>query len=244
MKTISLQNKSRKGTIILIIIAVLVFAFFIFNNSARQIVSRPFISLGKSLFNIRNSIGQNELENQNVELQAKILSLSPLEKENEDLKSLLSRIKNPASYILGSIISRPPQSPYDILIIDAGSEQGVKSGAKVTAYSEILLGYVAEVYPASSKVKLISFPGEQTNINILNAGISATATGRGGENLEIQIPDSLDANTGDFVLTQGTYPLSLGTIERIEVNTNEAFKKLFFRLPINLNELKYVVIEK
>jgi rod shape-determining protein MreC len=246
MKIISLQNKSRKGRIIATAVVLLVFGFLVFSNGARQNVSRPLLKILTPVLNLKNSLNQNdgELEAKNAELEAKIISLSAIEKENEDLKALLSRIKNPDKYILGSVISRPPQSPYDILIIDAGSNEGVKNGAQVTAFSDVLLGYVTEIYPNYSKVKLISFPGQQTNVNLLTAKISGIATGDGGENMERQIPNSIDVNWGEQIVTQGTFPLAVGTVERIEVSTTEPFKKLFFRLPINLQELKYVVVEK
>lgn len=198
---------------------------------------RPF-------FNISNSLKENDLKNKNAELEAKLLSLSQLEKENNDLKSLLSRVKNPQNYILANIISRPPQSPYDILIVDAGENQGVKKDSLVTAFSEILLGRVVEVYPDFSKVKLISFPQEQTAVNLLNSNISANAIGYGGENLYIELPDSIEVSPNDTIVTQGLYPLAIGVIEKTEINTSQSLKKFFFRLPVNLQELKYVLIEK
>lgn len=148
------------------------------------------------------------------------------------------------------IISRPPQSPYDILIIGAGSENGIKTGMTAMAQDNVLLGYVAEVFPSASKVKLISFPNEETNVLIESSGtgtstvVSAIAVGRGGENLEIKLPSSLAINSGDQVKTMGNFPLMAGTIEKVEMNLSDPFQKLLFRLPVNIQELKYVMIEK
>jgi cell shape-determining protein MreC len=169
-----------------------------------------------------------------------------------DCKNNLPEILTCPSFSLQRvpIISRPPQSPYDILIIDAGSDNEVKAGMLVTAYGNVLLGYVAEVFPSTSKVKLISFSNEETNVLIESAGtgtstaISAIAVGRGGENLEIKLPSSIAINSGDQVKTMGNFPFIAGTIEKVEISLSDPFQKLFFRLPVNIQELKYVMIEK
>ncbi len=169
-----------------------------------------------------------------------------------DCKNNLPEILTCPSFSLQrvSIISRPPQSPYDILIIDAGSDNEVKAGMLVTAYGNVLLGYVAEVFPSTSKVKLISFSNEETNVMIESAGtgtstaVSAIAIGRGGENLEIKLPSSIAINSGDQVKTMGTLSFVVGTIEKVEISLSDPFQKLLFRLPVNIQELKYVMIEK
>jgi hypothetical protein len=111
-----------------------------------------------------------------------------------------------------------------------------------------LLGYVTDVFPQTSKVKLVSFHEEETNALIesvsTGAKISALAIGRGGGDMEIKIPSSIEVHSGDRIMTPGTYPLILGIVERAEINLSDPFQKIFFRLPLNLQELKYVMIEK
>ncbi len=217
MKKIFLQNK------IFVLVAVfLILAVFI--APIRQIITQPLIAISRPFLSLNRA----------------------------DCKDNLPEILICPSFSLQRvpIISRPPQSPYDILIIDAGSDNEVKAGMLVTAYGNVLLGYVAEVFPTISKVKLISFSNEETNVLIESAGIgtstavSAIAIGRGGENLEIKLPSSIAINSGDQVKTMGAFPFIAGTIEKVEINLSDPFQKLLFRLPVNIQELKYVMIEK
>ena len=224
MKKIFLQNKIFVLVAVSLILAVFVAPIRQIITKSLMAVSRPFLSLNRT--NFRDNLPE-------------ILTCPSLPKENED-----------KTYILASIISRPPQSPYDILIIDAGYDNEIRAGMLVTAYGNVLLGYIAEVFPSTSKVKLISFSGEETNVLIESAGtgtstvISAIAVGRGGENLEIKLPSSIAINFGDQVKTMRTFSFIVGTIEKVEISLSDPFQKLLFRLPVNIQELKYVMIEK
>ena len=146
------------------------------------------------------------------------------------------------------VLSRPPLSPYDVLIIDLGSTGGVKAGMTVLASSNILLGYVTDVFPKTSKVKLISFPGEETSVVIEASStmekISALAVGRGNGEMEIRIPSAIEIHSGDQIITPGSSPLNLGAVEKTEINLSDPFQKIYFRLPINLQELQEVIVEK
>jgi len=262
-----LNKNLSKRNIFLGLILGLFLALIIFSSSAKKIVvgsvvavSRPFLKMNDSLGDWwgRNAAifkNKKELQEENlkikekiVELESKLLSLAPLEKENEELKTLLSYPTDAKKYILAAVISRPPQSPYDVFIIDAGSDNGVTAGMRVTVFSNILLGYVTDIFSKTSKVKLISFPGEETNALIesvsTGAKISAAAIGRGGGDMEIKMPSSIEIHSGDRIMTPGTYPLVLGIVERAEINLSDPFQKILFRLPVNPQELKYVMIEK
>jgi rod shape-determining protein MreC len=233
----------------LFIILVIFFLLIIFFAPARNVVVKFFVAVSRPLLNLNKKDDEvSVLKNRVAELESKILLLEPLKKENEELKTIMSNAPAEKKYILGAIISRPPQSPYDVLIIDAGSDNEVKQGMKATAFSNILLGYVTDVFPKASKIKLVSFPGEETNALVesvsLGTKISVLAIGRGGGDMEIKIPSSLEVHAGDRIMAPGTYPLMLGIVERAEINLSDPFQKIFFRLPLNLQELKYVMIEK
>lgn len=258
-----------KRVIFLVLVLGIFLIFPIFSHSARKIITQPFLLISRPFFKISESLNQwwekniaffknkTALEEENLklkekisELELKVLLFSSLEKENEELKSLFSQFpsQKEKKYILAAIISRPPQSPYDILIVDAGTNNGVEKGMMAVAFDNVLLGYLIDVFPKTSKIKLISFPGEETNVMIESAlkesKISAISIGRGGGNLEIKIPSSIEIHSGDRVMTMGTYSLMLGVVEKTEINLSDPFQKIFFRFPVNLQELKYLMIEK
>lgn len=248
-----LRSKKFSKRNIFFVLLGLFLILIIFNSSVRNIVIKPLLIISRPFFKINNWWGGDNDEVSNLkekiaELESEISSLKLLEKENQELKNLFSRPEDVKKYILAAVVSRPPQSPYDVFVIDAGSKDGVEQGMTVTAFSNILLGYVTDIFPKTSKVKLISFPGEETSVMIESVSaetkISAMSMGRGGGNMEIKIPSSIEIHSGDFIKTPGTYPLVLGTVEKIETNLSDPFQKILFRLPINLQELQWVMIEK
>jgi len=219
---------------------VALFLLAVFNGSVRNFfvgagtaVFRPFLNFGGLIINWANK-GNTE---------TKPLDCEILKKENEELKTALSR-PDKNDFIFAYVESRPPQSPYDILFVDMGSENGVKNGMQVIAYNDILIGYIAETSNNSSKIKLTSFPGEETNAVLFSSNNQVIAVGKGGGNFEIKIPKSIEVNTGEKVVTIGANPMLLGMIEKIEINPSDPFQKLYFRFPFNLQELKYVAIKK
>ena len=185
----------------------------------------------------------NYLRERNIELENEIILLESAKKENEELKILLSR-PDKKSYILGSIVSRPPQSPHDMIVLDAGSDNGVKQGMRAIAYGSVLIGHVVEVFPYASKIKLVSYPGEETNLIMENAKISAIGLGLGGGNIEVKIPGSVKINSGDKIITEGAFHHLLGPADKIEADALNPFQKIIFRMPVNLNELQKIGLEK
>ena len=97
-----------------------------------------------------------------------------------------------------------------MVVIDAGSDNGAKQGMKAVAYGSILIGHIAEVFPGASKIKLVSYPGEETNLIIENAKISAIGLGLGGGNIEVKIPGSVKIISGDKIKHRRNFSLFTG----------------------------------
>ena len=170
--------------------------------------------------------------------------------EEENLKILQAFGRNLDEFsgdedkgILGTILYRPPYSDFDTLIIDAGLEEGVEKGMTVTAFGDIILGHIDAVSKHTSKVKLISFFGEETNIFLEPAGIPAIAQGIGGGNLRIVLPKDSKIEEGEKILTAHVKPLFAGIVERIQRSDSDFFLKAFFRFPINIQEIRYVLVK-
>ncbi|MEK7575905.1 MAG: rod shape-determining protein MreC [Patescibacteria group bacterium] len=253
------RNKKRITVIASIIILLAFFAFF--KEGFFQLVSRPLLIVFKPIIALNKDIGnffgntflvfkeKSFLNQENKSLKEKIFELESrnlqcgiIEQQNLELKNLLSR-DDKEKYMVASIILKPPQAPYDTLLLDAGLDNGIEKGMMVTAYGNVLIGYVVDVFFQTSKIKLISFEGEEINVVLQPSGISAIAIGRGGENFEIVFPRSVEVKSGDLVTTSGMKPLVVGIAERVEVNISDAFQKILFRIPLNIQELKYVMIK-
>lgn len=237
MKTIFPQNKKAFAVIVLLFLVL----FVGFNKTAQQFILKS-LTIGSLL-------RDEELKEKNSVLETEVLSCAIIQKENEELKTKFYRqtLAVEEKYILAGILSAPPRSPYDVLILDGGAENGIQNGMAVIAYNDILIGYVAETFPKTSKIKMVSFPGEETSAILQSAAgeshIFVSAIGKGGGNMEIKLPNSIEVKSGDYVITPGLNSLILGITGKIEVNLAESSQTILFRAPLNIQELKYVMIK-
>lgn len=180
-----------------------------------------------------------------AELQAKVASFELIEKEHETLLSELGQ-KKPTDLIFARVLTLPPQSIYDTLIIDDGREQGVNIGKKVYAGNNILLGEVVEVYEKTSKVKLYSSPDEKYDIIIgtASSSVRATGVGRGNGMFEALVPREAKVNIGDIVTVPQISTTVYGKVSFIITDPARAFDSVLFQSPIPLQSLRRVYVEK
>lgn len=192
---------------------------------------------------------KKELESENIFLKQKLSEFQTREKfsrffeeENERLKELFLFSKK-RELLISSILLRPGYGVFNSIVVDSGSNDGIENGMPVIAFDNIFLGHVFEVMPRVSKIKMVSFPEEETNVFVGNK-ISAIAVGLGGENMEIILPHDIDINKGDIITTLDTEPLFLGVVDEIMKDPSNPFQKIIFRLPVNIQELRYVFLVK
>lgn len=258
----NIKTKKKKRRILVGALIALILVIIIFPEFSFRIVNRPLFYAAKPLLKIKAGIldwwnetltiwddkkmlsGENKaLREKIMELGTKIALLEILEKENAMFKAVLS-LEEKREFILASIISRPPTNPYDMIIVDAGSSSGVKESMSVTAFGNVLLGYVIDVFKDTSKVKLISSFGEETNAILESSGTPVIAIGRGGENFEIMLPRAVSVNAGEKIITMGKQPMLVGIVEKVEHQATDPLQKIFFRLPINIQYLNQVFLLK
>ena len=265
------KRKKRKKFLKLLglVLALVIFIYFqnpIFRglSYAAQIVFRPFLSAGESVggkffscggyFQFKKSL-QRENENLKLklsEMEAQIANWGILSDENIKLKEIFGRSEN-RELILAAILAKPDRSPYDTLILDVGSEEGIEARSIVYAFGNIPIGKVSDVYPGSSKAILFSNPGEKTEV-LVSLGRSPSGeagkdifmqvVGRGGGNFEMTLPRDLVLEKGTEVQLPGLAPRALAIVETILSDPRDAFQKALLVSPVNIQELKFVEIEK
>lgn len=240
-------------------------------------VFRPVLVLGHSVggkfsnissyFSSKKSLlAENaELKEKLYEQEARLTNYNSLLEENIKIKEILGRkISSGLSekgMILSAILSKPNQSPYDTLVIDTGSKEGVLVDQRVFAFGDIPIGRVKEVYYRSAKVVLFSSPGEKTNVSVPlslpgnkdiissdeNNKTSDTfmeAVGRGGGNFEMILPRDFILKKGTEVVLPDISPLVLGIVETIITDPRDSFQKALLVSPVNIQEIKFVQIER
>ena len=175
------------------------------------------------------------------DISLKLLDRNLLYEENLSLKERLGR-SGSGQTIVARVIVKPPQSIYDVLVVDVGSKEGIKGGEKVLYGDNIMIGEIAEVSEKTSKVRLFSSSGEQINVTIGNHAVPALATGAGGGNFEIKIPRDTPISLGDRILAPSIMPYFLGVVEYVESKESDPFERILFKSPISPLEIETVEI--
>lgn len=184
------------------------------------------------------SLNKN-LQEENLEFKVRLEKTEFLEKENNALLEIIGK-KDQKEFLVAYVMFRPPSLKFDTLIIDRGKKDGVKTGMKAVAYDNVILGEVEQVFEHISVVKLLSYYGNNLNVLLEKSGIFVDALGKGGENFEIILGKELDIQENETVLMPGVNNFVIGKITKVEKEENMPFQKIYFRFPLNLNQLKYL----
>ncbi len=211
---------------------------------AEEVLLKPF-SFIFNFFQTKNSlIAENIfLKDENSSLRLKVTDYENLTSENNDLKNQLGRIDN-ADKIISRILSKPPFSPYDTFVIDAGERDSVSVGSKVFISDSIVIGTVKSVTGSTSLVELFSSGGFKHEFILLRTGLSLTLEGQGGGNFKIEVPKDTDVVWGDTFVYPGLSSQIVGNVYFVETNDQSSFKTIYLRTPLNVFGSKYVFIEK
>lgn len=203
-------------------------------------------SIGRALwyFSFQSSlISQNEKLNSELQaLKLKQIDYDFLLKENQDLKSAMGRVEN-INRIVSRIISKPPESPYDTLILDAGSIQGIKKGSKVFLSNNILIGVIVDVTAKTSLVELFSKGDTKHSFVLERTGATYEVVGEGGENMLVLVPKEADVLWGDSFVYPGLNSAIVGNVNYIDTNSQSSFKGVYLKIPGNVFSNKWVYVE-
>ena len=256
------KNKNKKISRIALAIFVLLLIIYFWSNVfsglsfVSQTVFRPVLILGQSIGRGFSNAGayfaskkylmqENEnLKNQIIQSEADRANYATVLDENNKLKEILGRKNTNGEMILGTILSKPRESIYGTLIIDAGENQGIAIGQRVFALGNIPIGRIAEVYGNSAKVILFSYPKEKTEVVINGRDVFMEVIGRGIGNFEMILPRDFVLDVGTEVILPGITPYVLGTVVSIISDPRDSFQKALIASPVNIFQLKFVEVEK
>lgn len=179
--------------------------------------------------------------------EARLANLALVAEENQTLKNLFQGANGRQATVLARVVSPAGASTAGVLVIDRGRTNTTPPptiGQLVMAADNILLGRVVEVYGASSKVLLWSAAGQRLPVLIGATEIAAEAVGQGGGNYLIELPPTTVVAVGDVVLTGVGRGAVVGTVGRVVHKEAEPFMSVYFRSPLNLKSLHWVLIDE
>lgn len=138
--------------------------------------------------------------------------------ENQILrkKETLTSDFDPAKGILAAVVARPPESPYDTLVLAAGKHVGVMLGQEAFGAGGVPLGLVTMVVADFSRVTLFSAPGTLTRGWIGDENVPLNIFGSGGGTMNASLSRSVGVEVGDTVFAPGPGMLPIGRVVRVE----------------------------
>jgi len=165
-----------------------------------------------------------------------------LRKENEDLKTMLGRQPSEKT-ILARVLVKPPQTPYDEVVIDVGQSLGVSEGAQLYDETGALVGTVTSTSNSFSKAKLFSSPGIITEGELLKEGIVLSLLGQGDGSFTAKVPREFNVKEGDIFILSGLKSRPLAEVIKIQSDAEDSFKIIFAKGFFEPRSLTWVFVE-
>ncbi len=225
----------------IIIFLVLLCASIEWRSTFSRVAWTIFAPIERARINLDASNNQR-LRAELASTTALVADRNALYQENLELKARLSRDAG-IQTILAGVLMRPPATPYDTLMVDAGSSAGVVQGMLVSAGGTTLIGTVSAVYAETSRVILFSAPGQTYQV-LLRGLVPVEMQGQGGGSLVGQVPAGTPAVPGDSLLFSGIASGFAGSISSIQAKEGDSFETLYARLPVDPLSLQFVEIQK
>jgi len=251
-------------TLALVVIGILLLALGGYLTPFSRLALSPFVGAQTWLFTRYSAVRDffttprdvTLLSQQNAQLEAEISSLQAqiiqLQQQNADLEVLSALLDfaqaHPQNeYLTSAVIGRDPSPFLHYVIINRGSDDGLRRGMPVVT-SQGLVGRVAAVTAGAARVQLITDPGSAINVRLNPSGAEALLTGSLTGELQLEaIPQEVEVQLGDLVLTSGlggNYPpdILIGQITGVRQRPVELFQSASIQPVVDFSQLKIVLV--
>ncbi len=168
-----------------------------------------------------------ELEIEKATLEAQLVRIASLEKENEALRGQLGTKTLPGRItIQASVIGLGTGGLRGTLLIDRGDKDSIEKGDFIVL-KNVLIGSIVEVGPKTARVKLLTDPSTKIPA-FTSSGALGLLVGEFGT--EIKLTDVVQESRlkeGDLVLASGEADFPRGLVMGKIVSVNRVSRELF-----------------
>lgn len=250
--------------ILLLILGVVGLALGGYLTPLSRIIINPVVSaqtwLAKRYQAVQSLITQPEdvttlrqknslLEAENSRLQVQIIELQQQVSEAQLLSTLVDyerrHVEN--QYIAASVIARDVSPFMHYVIIDRGSDDGLRKGMPVIT-QQGLVGSIAAVTAGAARVQLINDPGSSINVVLQQSDVEAVLKGLLTGEIELDmINQNATVQPGDLVMTSGlggNYPANIviGQVVTVRSEASELFQTASVQPAVDFSQLAIVLI--
>ena len=190
-----------------------------------------------------------ELEAENSGLQVQIIELQQQVTEAQLLSTLVDYERRHVDnqYIAASVIARDISPFMHFVIIDRGSDNGLRKGMPVIT-QQGLVGNITAVTAGAARVQLINDPGSSINSMIQQSGVEGVVNGKITGEIELNmVSKSATIQPGELVLTSGlggNYPANIviGQVITIRSDAYALFQSASIQPSVDFSQLDIVLI--
>jgi len=206
-----------------------------------------FFTVPRDLASLRSR--NAELESEISQLQSQVIQLKQQLVETDVLYALLNFARdNPENqYVAAAVIGRDPSPFMHYVIIDHGSDSGIRHGMPVVT-DQGLVGRVDAVTAKAARVELITDPGSVINVKLESLGVDAQIAGSltGEINLQM-VPQDMELKSGEIVLSSGlggAYPsdLLIGQVISVIKRQTDLFQSAVVQPVVDFANLNAVLV--
>jgi rod shape-determining protein MreC len=215
--------------------------------STRFLVVQSYLEAPQDVTRLRQR--NVELEAEVSRLQTEIIDLKQQIAETRILSALVdfARINPENRYVAAAVIGRDPSPFVKYVIINRGSDDGLRRGMPVVT-QQGLVGRVSAVTAGAARVQLIVDPAGSVNVRLEPSRAQAILSGSITGELSLDmIPQLAAVQVGDLVLTSGlggNYPpnILIGQIVSLRRRETDLFQLAVVQPVVDFNQLEIVLI--
>ncbi|RME91263.1 MAG: rod shape-determining protein MreC [Anaerolineae bacterium] len=215
--------------------------------SSRYMAIQDFLTAPRDVISLRQRNAQ--LEAEVARLQTQVIELQEQVTEREILAALVdfSRANPESTYKAAAVIGRDPSPFLHYIIINRGSNDGIRRGMPVVT-DRGLVGRVDAVIADAARVQLITDPASAINVHLQNADTDAMLLGSLTGDLSLDmISQDVVVEPGDVVLTSGLggdFPADLlvGQVVNVRKRDYELFQQATVQPVVDFARLEIVLV--
>ncbi len=215
--------------------------------STRYLAVVDFLTVPRDVASMRQR--NAELEAEVARLQTQMIELQQQVTETQILSALVdfARASPENTYKAATVIGRDPSPFLRYVIINIGSNDGIRRGMPVVT-EQGLVGRVDAVTPDAARVQLIADPSSAVNVSLQNSKTEAMLVGSITGDLSLDmISQDVTVQPGDGVLTSvlgGGYPpnILVGQVISVRKLDYELFQQATVQPIVNYDQLQFVLV--
>lgn len=250
--TYLLQTRKKKNifsflfkSIFFLLLVVFLFSFFstpfknLSNYLSRVFLPDAFLSF---LSSKQDLYKENEsLKQENATLKADLEANSLLVEENQRLRESLSLVDS-GEFTIGEVILRGGKNnAQNKIVARVGKEVFV---GDLVFFRKIPVGRVVEFKNSLATILLLSAPENTFSALIGDPSFESEAHGLGNGSFEIFVPKGVVVSVGDDISIPSFGSGAFSKISDISSDSADAFQRILFSFPFNLNYVDFVSIKK